>query len=88
LRERVLQASLRGREGVLRDQRGYVIEDTNHWNIAPYIEFRLHRTISVYVKVQNRYLEQVVVVTSKLSASRFWILESTKTFSREMLRRE
>jgi hypothetical protein len=39
--------------------------------IAPYIDFRLHRTRSVFVEVQNRYLEQVVVVTGNLSASRF-----------------
>jgi len=43
-------------------------------NVAPYIEFRLHRTSPVYFPVQNRYLEQVVIVTSKLSASRSRIL--------------
>ena len=38
---------------------------------APYIDFRLHRTRSVSVGVQNRYLEQVVFGTCILSASRF-----------------
>jgi hypothetical protein len=38
---------------------------------APYIDFRLHRTRSVYVEVQNRYLEQVVVGTGNLSAPGF-----------------
>jgi hypothetical protein len=38
---------------------------------APYIDFRLHRTRSDNVKVQNRYLEQVVVGTGNLSASGF-----------------
>jgi hypothetical protein len=50
-------------------------------NVAPYIEFRLHRTSFVFIKVQNRYLEQVVIVTGKLSASRLRILDSAKTFS-------
>jgi hypothetical protein len=50
-------------------------------NVAPYIEFRLHRTGLVFVRVQNRYLEQVVIVTGKLSASPFWILDSAKTLS-------
>jgi hypothetical protein len=39
--------------------------------MAPRIEFRLHRTRSVYFTVQNRYLEQVVVVTGTLSARSF-----------------
>jgi len=39
--------------------------------MAPRIEFRLHRTRSVYFTVQNRYLEQVVVVTGTLSARGF-----------------
>jgi hypothetical protein len=39
--------------------------------MAPRIEFRLHRTRSVYFTVQNRYLEQVVVVTGTLSARPF-----------------
>jgi hypothetical protein len=38
---------------------------------APYIEFRLLRNLILLVKVQNRNLEQVVVVTSNLSATRF-----------------
>jgi hypothetical protein len=38
---------------------------------APYIDFRLHRTRSYDVEVQNRYLEQVVVGTGNLSAPRF-----------------
>jgi hypothetical protein len=38
---------------------------------APRIEFRLHRTRSVYFTVQNRYLEQVVVITGNLSARPF-----------------
>jgi hypothetical protein len=39
--------------------------------MAPRIEFRLHRTRSVYFTVQNRYLEQVVIVTGNLSARPF-----------------
>jgi hypothetical protein len=39
--------------------------------MAPRIEFRLHRTRSVYSTVQNRYLEQVVIVTGNLSARPF-----------------
>ena len=38
---------------------------------APYIDFRLHRTRSDDVEVQNRYLEQVVVGTGILSACGF-----------------
>jgi hypothetical protein len=78
-----LQAGLGGREGILCDERRYAIEDTDHLIIAPYIEFRLHRTSLVFVRVQNRYLEQVVIVTGKLSASPLWILDSAKNIFME-----
>jgi hypothetical protein len=47
-------------------------------SMAPRIEFRLHRTRSVYITVQNRYLEQVVVGTGNLSAPHFYFLVEAK----------
>jgi len=66
-----LQGRLRVGNCILRHQGRNVVQYTNAHGKAPRIDFRLHRTRSVYITVQNRYLEQVVVATRNLSAGLF-----------------